>query len=203
MENKNNTIKNLQEKYGEIAKTYESILMISQYEDRTIHIGAVDEDLALEVRLYVKMWNDEDKDIPVEERKPIKFIIDSCGGELNACFSIVDTIENSLTPVYTYNVGKAYSAGGIIFISGKKRFSYPRSSFLWHLGSAENSGDAHKFINFNEFYKRQLKKMCDIVLNKTKVDPNFFAIKERDDWWMDADEQLEYGFTDEITKEIY
>ena len=61
---------------------------VKYYQDlvnRTIWINEeINGDLTYELIHYITKWNREDKGIPEEDRKPIKLLFDSPGGELDA-----------------------------------------------------------------------------------------------------------------------
>jgi len=61
---------------------------VKYYQDlvnRTIWINEeITGDLTHELIHYITKWNREDKDIPEEDRKPIRLLFDSPGGELDA-----------------------------------------------------------------------------------------------------------------------
>ena len=136
--------------------------------------------------------------IPVEDRMPIKIFIDSGGGDLCATLTMIDAIEASKTPVWTINIGTAYSGGFFTFIAGHKRFAYPHATFLYHEGSTMNGGDAGKFRNFAEFYDKQLQMLKNITLKYTNISDELYESKKRDDWWITTDEAIELGICDEI-----
>lgn len=154
--------------------------------------------------LLIKYWNkmDEDDDVPVEEREPIKVYINTPGGELNTTFTIIDSIMMSKTPVYTISVGASYSGGFFIALAGDKRFGYPHSSYLLHEGAVNLESDAHKIFQQSDFYRLQLKRLKDFVLNRTKITREEYKEHQKDDWWFSAEQALKYGIIDEITKEI-
>jgi ATP-dependent Clp protease protease subunit len=168
--------------------------------DRHLVVDEIDGAVGDAIENLIRFWNkvDEENNTPIEERVPIKIYIDSPGGDLNATFTMIDAIRLSKTPVWTINVGMAYSGGFFTFIAGHKRFAYPHSSFLYHEGSAGNSGTSNQFQNFAAFYKSQLNQLKDIVLKYTKVTPELYEEKRRDDWWISADEAIELGIADEI-----
>ena len=83
----------------------------------------IDENLIVNSYDIIK-WNKEDKNIPIEERKPIKIFINSDGGCLNSILNLIDTIKLSKTPIITIGMGKAYSAGGLLLMAGHKRYIY-------------------------------------------------------------------------------
>lgn len=172
--------------------------------NRELCLGDIQLGTGAALESYIKFWNnyDETHNIPVEERKPIKIYIDSYGGSLTDTFTIVDAIALSKTPVWTINIGKAYSGGFFAFVAGHKRFAYPSASFLFHEGSCGNAGDAGKFRNFAVFYEKQLNMLKNIVLQYTTISEEEYEKHIKDDWWFTSEEALTYSICDEISKEF-
>lgn len=197
-------LKDLQKNPTESVTSFDDIFTLSACWDRQILVGDIDADIGIGVENYIRFWNDYDNEnnIPIEERKPIRLYIDSNGGDLTASFTIIDAIRLSKTPVYTINVGAAYSGGFFIFIAGHKRFAYPLSTFLYHEGSTGNVADAGKFRNFADFYDKELEMLKELTLKYTKFTPEFYEEKKRDDLWLTAQEALDLGVCDEILKEF-
>lgn len=183
---------------------FEEIIDLYNSLDRQLYIKDVCDGLGIAVDTVIRFWNryDEQHDIPVEERKPIRIYIDSYGGSLSDAFTIINSIHMSKTPVYTIVIGCAYSAGFFISIAGHKRYAYSFASFLYHEGSASNSGTANQFQNFSDFYKRQLQQLKKHTLACTSISEELYNEKRRDDWWLDVDEALELGIIDEISEEL-
>ena len=179
---------------------FDDIVNISSALSRELYIGEIASDMADAINMLIRFWNrlDDEEDIPVEEREPIKMYIDSPGGELVASFTIINSIELSKTPVWTINVGSAYSGGFFIFITGHKRFAYPLSSFLYHEGSTIVFGDAHKFRNHADFYKKQMDQLKAHTLKYTKLTEEDYEKILKDDYWLTAEEAVEVGIVDEI-----
>ena len=172
--------------------------------NRQLNVGEIDCNVGDAIDSYIRFFNrqDEQDGIPVEERVPIKIYIDSPGGDLIATFTMINSIRMSKTPVWTINIGAAYSGGFFTFIAGHKRFAYPLASFLFHEGSTGTSGDAGKFRNFADFYKKELDNLKRVVLEYTDITEEDYEKHINDDWWFTAEEALEYGICDEITKEL-
>lgn len=172
--------------------------------NRCLHLGDIETSIADGMVTYIRFFNrlDEQENIPVEEREPIKIFINSGGGSIMGTLTIIDAIKNSKTPIWTINIGQAYSGGFFIFMTGHKRLSYENASFLFHEGSTGSQGDANKFNNWADFYKRILKKLKNLVLEHTNITEEEYEKHAKDDWWLFADEAIEYGVCDEITKEI-
>lgn len=183
---------------------FENILDYSNSLDRQLYIGDITEGVGIAVDTVIRFWNkyDEDHNVPITDRKPIRIYIDSPGGSLTDTLTVIDAIKLSKTPVYTICVGCAYSGGFFIFISGHKRYCYPNSTFLYHEGSTANGGDAGKFRNFAEFYDKQLEILKQITVSNTNIDEELYEKHRRDDWWMLASEALDLGVCDEILKEL-
>jgi ATP-dependent Clp protease protease subunit len=151
----------------------------------------------------ILLWNIIDKNKSEKKREPIKIYIDSWGGSLIDGFEIIDAIKASKTPVYTIVTGAAYSCGLMIAMAGHKRFAYPRSSFLMHEGSIGSEiQDAHKFKKYAEFYNVQLDQMKQFIIEHSKITDEEYDKLSKDDNWFTADQALEKGFIDEITKEL-
>lgn len=185
-------------------KEFEDALYNGSLKERMILIEEIDEDAGITVDNFIRFWNhyDEENNIPIEERQPIKIALNSPGGLLSSTFTIIDSIRLSKTPIWTINLGCAYSGGFFIFISGRKRIAYPNSSFLYHEGSGGASGDANKFQNQADFYKRQRERIKNIVLEYTNVTEEWYNEHVKDDVWLFADEAIELGIADEIATEL-
>lgn len=173
---------------------------------REAYIGGVDDTMSDNIEAIIRFWNrvDNELGIPVEQREPIKLFIDSYGGELVAAYTVINAIELSETPVWTINIGAAYSAGFFIYIAGHKRFAYPLSSFLYHEGSCQMGGDAHKFRNQADFYKKQLDQLKKHTLKYTSLTEEDYDRILKDDYWLTAEEAVNKGVVDQIvTKGVF
>ena len=185
-------------------KGFDNVLETSQTLDRNLFLGEICDETGSMVDTAIRFWNkvDEEGNIPVEERQPIKLYIDSPGGSLLSTFTMIDSIKASKTPVWTINVGCAYSGGFFTFICGHRRLAYPHASFLYHEGNAGTSGTASQFANFAAFYKKQLEKLKTIVLTNTKITEETYNNIQKDDFWMTAEEAIDLGCADEIITEL-
>lgn len=201
---KTNTL--IKQLYDSAKSNYDfcDIIDLSNGLNRNIVLTDIDASIGDSVNSYIQFFNrvDQEKKIDVNKRTPIKIYIDSNGGNLEACFTIIDAITMSKTPVWTINIGKAYSAGFFIFITGHKRFAYPNSSFLFHEGSTGIYQDANKFKNYADFYKQQLERLRAITLKHTQIEPEEYDKHVKDDWWFNVDEALKYGVTDKISYKL-
>lgn len=196
-------IKNVVKKMKTEENNFDAYVDLTTAVNRELFLGNINYGTGAYIENYIRFWNrqDELKNIPVEERKPIKIYIDSQGGSLTDTFTIIDAISLSKTPVWTINIGTAYSGGFFSFIAGHKRIAYPSASFLYHEGACGNTGDAGKFRNFAAFYEKQLNYLKTITLKYTKISEEEYEKHIKDDWWITADEAIDLGICDEIAKE--
>ena len=172
------------------------------YEDRVYWVeGDIDESIMDLSKLILKC-NREDKDMPVEDRKPIKIFISSCGGLLDETMALVKLIGISKTPVYTIDACYAYSAASLILISGHKRYAMPGTKCLFHSGSGGTSGTFDQVQAATEDYKKMVKQMQDYIMSRTNIEQKLFNKKKAYDWYLDADEMLEKGVVDEIVEDL-
>ena len=203
-------MKNITTKYSDLIKKlvnqdelfhgFDDVVNLSGGLSRELYLGDVNGDVSDAIDMIIRFWNrvDDQDNIPVEERTPIKIFVDSYGGDLIAAYTIINAIELSKTPVWTINVGAAYSAGFFIFITGHYRIAYPLASFLYHEGSGGFEGDANKFRNRIDFYKKQLDQLKTHTLKYTSLTEADYDKILKDDYWLTTEEALEKGIVDEV-----
>lgn len=171
------------------------------YQDEQDRIFWVDGEIGDSLLDLVKMiikCNKEDKDKPIDGRKPIKVYIDSPGGDVCALWTTIKAIEMSKTPVYTINYCTAFSAAADLLASGHKRFALPGTSVMVHSGSCMFGGTVEQAENMKKHFDKLGKKVTDNFLARTKIDPKTFKKKAPGDWYMDEEEALKNGLIDEI-----
>ncbi len=160
------------------------------------------DDTTIDIALYIKKWNEEDKGISAEERKPIKIFINSDGGSVDTVLHIIDMIGLSKTPVYTIGMGRVYSAGGLLLMAGHKRYVFQHTSCLIHDGSSGAIGSIGKMLDNLEFTKELEKRMKQYILSSTRISEEQYDQNYRRDWFMFSEEMIELGIADEIVADI-
>lgn len=171
-------------------------------EDRVIWIDYGVDESVLEVSKLIMHFNKLDKEIPVEERKPIKLLVYSYGGDGNACFSLLDIISISKTPVWTVNMGVAMSAGLLILLAGHKRFCLKNSTALAHSGSGGACGTYEQTEAQMKDYQRFVQTMRDYILERTNIDTKTFNKYKNKEWYLYAEDQVKYHIVDKIVDDI-
>lgn len=170
--------------------------------DRVIWIDYGVDETILEVSKLIMYFNKEDRDIPVEQRTPIKLLLYSYGGDGQACFSLLDVIALSKTPVYTINMGVAMSAGLLILLAGHKRFCLKNSTALAHSGSGGASGTYEQTEAQMKDYKRFVDTMRNYIIERTNIDTKTLNKYKSKEWYLYSEDQCKYGVVDKIIDDI-
>lgn len=172
-------------------------------ENRIFYIvGDIDASILALQRSIINI-NIIDKDIPYEERIPIKILIDSYGGLLSESMSIACFIAQSQTPVITINIADAFSGAALILLAGHKRYALPYSKAMLHTGSGGTSGTFEQTEEQQKNYKKQVDDMGKFILERSGMDEKIFKRNKTKDWYMMPDEQVKYGIVHEIANDIY
>lgn len=171
-------------------------------EDRVIWIEEEIDSTLFEYSKLIMQWNKEDKDIPVEQRKPIKLFINSPGGVLEDTLSFIGLLGLSKTPIWTINTGWAYSAACLIALAGHKRFAMPNTSFLLHSGSGGTGGTYEQTKEQMKQYQMLIDKMRNYVLERSSIEQKLFNKKKTTEWYITCEEALGYGMIDKIVDNL-
>lgn len=180
----------------------DSVSYYALEKERKIYLDSAIGPENLSLHRMILRWNMEDAGKSAEERRPIRIYIMSYGGDLDYMWTMVDIINTSKTPVYTINIGVAASAASLIFISGHRRIMMPSSKVIIHEGSAAMAGDAVKVMDATDSYRRELKRMKEYILRKTRIPQQTLIRRKNNDWTIDAACCLKYGVCDQIAESL-
>ena len=138
-----------------------------------------------------------------KKKKELTLGICSPGGDLNACFALVDVMKGSKIPIRTIGMGMIASCGLIMFISGTKgkRILTPNTSILSHQYSWGTYGKEHELFAVVKEYDLTTQRMIAHYRKCT-------GLSEKDirkyllpphDVWLSAKEAKKLGLCDSIT----
>ena len=136
-------------------------------ENRTFWLDNEVTPYLLELVRYIARWNKEDKKVPIKKRKPIRIFIFSPGGDLETYRSVADVIQLSKTPIVGINMGMAYSAAAMIFLSCHTRLMLPSASILFHKGSGNLGGSFNEVYAAMIEYQKQVEELSNIIKKNT------------------------------------
>lgn len=152
---------------------------------------------------YIIRWNREDKDIPVEQRKPVRIIVDCGGGYLTVSETISNIIKMSKTPVYGIALGQVASGASVIYLSCHKRYALPNSVFVLHKGSCSGvSGTYDEIVAFARDYEKQIETLIEFYEKHTKYSEEEILENIQTDWYIRIEEALEKGIVHEVLTDI-
>jgi ATP-dependent Clp protease protease subunit len=133
-------------------------------------------------------------------QEPIKVFIDSPGGDADAGFAIFDMMRFIKPEVIIIGMGLVASAAAIILLAAPKerRIALPNSHYLIHQPLSGMRGVATEI----EIHAKELDKLRRKI-NKLIAEETGQKIEkvEKDtdrDYWMNAEEALEYGLISKI-----
>jgi ATP-dependent Clp protease protease subunit len=163
--------------------------------DRIVFVGtAIDDALANSVVAQLLFLAAEDPE------KEIHMYINSPGGVTTAGFAIYDTMQFIKPPVHTICTGFAASFASLLLTAGErgKRFALPNSEIMIHQPHGGAQGQASDI----EISAKRILLLRDKV-NRIMADRTGQPLEriEKDmdrDYFMSAEEALEYGIIDQI-----
>lgn len=156
----------------------------------------------LEIGKQIIMINKVDQGKDISQRIPVKVLIYTYGGDLHGVYSLSSIIMASTTPVITVNMGLCYSAGGLLLMSGHKRYCLHRSQCLIHQGSGGAQGTFSEMEQSQANYKKLVSEMKEYILSRTKIDDKLFNKKKTIDWYISDQEQIDLGIVDDFLEDI-
>ncbi len=137
-----------------------------------------------------------------DPEKDISLYINSPGGSVTAGLAIYDTMQHVKPDVQTICMGQAASMGAVLLAGGAKgkRFSLPSSRVMIHQPWGGVQGQARDIgIQAREIIRLKKLLITYFAQNTGKPEETIAADMERD-FFMSAEESVEYGITDSILK---
>ena len=157
-------------------------------------VGPVDDHTANLVVAQLLFLESENPD------KDIHLYINSPGGIVNAGLAIYDTVQFVKPDVSTVCIGQAASMGALILAGGTKgkRYSLPHARMMIHQPLGGFQGQASDI----DIHAREILRVRE-RLNKIMVKHTGQSMKkiQQDtdrDYFMDAQEAVEFGLVDEV-----
>jgi len=165
--------------------------------DRIIFLGfPVDDNIANLVIAQMLFLQAEDPE------RDIYLYINSPGGSVTAGLAIYDTIQYITNDVVTICMGQAASMGAFLLAAGAKgkRSALKNSRVMIHQPLGGSQGQASML----EIYTKEILNIRDrlyqILASHTGQTAKKIAADSDRDFFMSADEALEYGLVDKVIK---
>ena len=165
--------------------------------ERIIFIGEqVEDNMANTVIAQLLFLESEDTE------KPITVYINSPGGSVTAGLAIYDTMQYIKPDVATLCMGQASSMGALLLSAGAKgkRLALPNSRIMIHQPLGGVQGQATDIeIQAKEIIKIK-NTIHDILVNHTGQPIEKIREDTERDYFMSAEEAMEYGIVDRVIK---
>lgn len=169
-------------------------LAAKMLEARTIVIsGQVDEKLAERVMSQTVILNSLSHD-------PIRVIVTSQGGHVDSGYAIHDLFRFVESPIVTIGAGWVASIGVPILLSAEKdsRFCLPNTRFLLHQPSGGAGGQATDIRIAAEEILKLRERLNGMLAEETGQSIEKVQSDSDRNFWMTAEEALEYGLVSRI-----
>jgi ATP-dependent Clp protease protease subunit len=163
--------------------------------ERIVFLGtAIDDGVANLIVAQLLFLRSED---PGEE---IAMYINSPGGSTTAMFAIHDTVQFLNTPVATYCVGQAASAGAFLLATGSagRRFALPNSRVLLHQPHGGMEGQSADLEIHAREIVRMRRRADEILAEHTGQPVEKIAADTDRDFILTAEEAKDYGVVDQV-----
>ena len=183
------------ERTGEHERSYDLYSMLLK--SRIIMLGdEVNEQTANVVMAQMLFLEKEDPEADIH------FYINSPGGSVYDGLAIYDVMQFVSCPVATTCFGKAASMGAVLLAGGEKgkRRILPNSRVMIHQVSSGFRGTTADINVQAKETNFLMDKLMEILSNHTGKTTEQVRIDCDRDYWMSAEEALEYGIIDEIIK---
>lgn len=95
--------------------------------------------------------------------KPIKLFINTPGGCPYSSLALYDFISTCKTPIHTYAMGMCMSGGTLVWLAGKKKYTYLNTTFMFHtIAGGVSDGKLYESKVDIKESERVFDLMCEI-----------------------------------------
>lgn len=130
----------------------------------------------------------------------ITLMINSPGGRVDSCLTLIDAMKTSSIPVDTFCTGMAASCGILTLMAGENRFASTTAQMMSHQYSAGSGGKEHELYGRVKSFEHTSKWMEDHYAESTGL--SIKKIRKHllgpTDVWLSAEEALEWNIIDEV-----
>jgi ATP-dependent Clp protease, protease subunit len=193
--NFNNLVPMVVESSGRGERAYDIYSLLLR--ERIIFLGTpIDDQVANVIVAQLLYLNHEDPE------KEIQMYINSPGGVIYAGLAIYDTMQMISNPISTLAVGVTASFGTVLLTAGTKgrRYALPNATIHMHqpLGGAQGQATD---IAIQAKQILRLKSLLLDVMAKHTGQPLETIERDTDrDYYLDAQQAVEYGLVDQVLK---
>ena len=166
-------------------------------ENREIWLtGEVNDESAKEIIMQMKYLEKQGK-------SDITLMINSPGGNVTSGFAILDEMNRNSCDIRTVCTGMAASMAAFLFANGTKgkRLMTPLAEVMIHQPLAQTAGQASDIMRSARHIQKTKDRLNRILAEVTGKPFETVAEDTDRDYYMDAQEAVEYGLADGILQE--
>ncbi|MCP4644709.1 MAG: ATP-dependent Clp protease proteolytic subunit [bacterium] len=163
---------------------------------RTILVsGTVDQDMAERVAAQLLVLDAESHD-------PIRMLISTPGGAIYSGYAIYDMMQYVESPIIGIGAGWVASMGVPIMLGAEKkhRYALPNTRFMLHQPAGGAVGQVQDIRIQAQEILRIRKQINGLIADETGQDADKIQKDSDRDFWMSAEEAVEYGLIKRIIK---
>lgn len=161
-----------------------------------LFMGAVDNENAASCMVTLGTWSRRDP------REPITIVFNSPGGSVTAGFALFDFVEDLKGQghyVTTVARGWVASMGGILMQCGSERVIGRNATMLIHELQDGCFGSLADFKDRAEWQELLMERIWGVMAERSTMSVQELTDKvHRKDWWLNAEQVVDYGFADRI-----
>ena len=142
----------------------------------------------------------------MSEREPIKIYINSIGGSLDAAMTIMNSIQISRTPVYTFNIGSVHKESFLAYVAGHKRYAYTDSTFMYTDAIFQKPVEEE---NESTFYSKNMlltsiqANVKASLIEKLSITEAQYDKHSKNEWWFNSDDAFKLHICNEVSRNHY
>lgn len=138
----------------------------------------------------------------VDPKADISLYLNTPGGQVSSGLAIYDTMQLIQPDVATISTGMAASMGSVLLCAGAKgkRSALPHSRVLIHQPLGGTQGQASDILIAAKEIEKLRTELFSIISEHSDQPYDKVAADGERDFWMTAQEAMEYGMVDQILK---
>lgn len=149
------------------------------------------------------------------DKEPILIHMCMCGGYWDYGMAIYDAIKSCPKPTIVLVYAYACSMSSIIPQAATKRIIMPNAVFMMHDGNNGYEGTHKGMVSYTEEAKTEMSRMLTIYIDRCRNGAYFSGwtdqaisdflmtqMNTRQEWYLSANESVQYGFMDCVLENI-
>ena len=125
---------------------------------------------------------------------------------MEAAITIMNSIQMSKTPVYTFNIGSVYKESFLVYLAGHKRYAYTDSIFMFTdtiFQKPIEEDNESTFYSKNMILTSIQNSMKAYLIDKISITEAQYDKHYKNEWWFCAEDAFKIHICNEISRRHY